>query len=711
MRYYQPTKSDFLDDAMYQHPVELMAAAIQANDKRYNDFQDTQDEYSELLNLLPHQKDSEEARKLIQKDREFLESLTKEADKGGVPLSVVNRKAKAFGRELKRKVASGDYYHLNKAQKEKDRIYQETLKKYREKPQLFPYIQDESEISRRIDDRYPGYKNEDGTYNPFPEYSLAGRDEDLKIVGDVFAQKLGKDYLETKDYATFLKTIGKEGWSPKEIEETISAYISSDDGIQKSYQEELEYRKLRGEEDLTLEEVKTENVQKLVSLATNLKQEQVVRDELRMKPSTKDTDPNNPTTYNPSLSRTVNITYKNPFVEKGFRDPHQVMNYQESELKKTEEQINKYAEDLKASGGFEYINGQFYNAEKNPVSINVALASKYGQSSLPAQVSTLAGLIERERVLSMFAHNYTTGAKAIKDSLIDKDISFNTNPFNTIDKKTYTAVDNAVKKANPNQVKFLISDLQKELLAKGYKFKYVKESDEEFKERYKGAEKGSYITLEQPLPKEEWIKGELLFAAMPPMLSKQTETSTKGVKEGEGDQNIFGMVNPDGESVGKATISGTPGSFAKDTNTEIKEKGKPEFTGTTMFATDPSDFDSPVASQVVTIGNQQFNVIMDLSDVAVDENTMAHFKGVKAQMQRLKQMYDLYPQGLMNPDPQDPYIKFNLVGGEAHIPGMDSKIQIVEEANGKNYLYQDNLKVSDIGTMHKLLDMIIKVSK
>ena len=177
-RYYTGTEADFVDDAMFKLPYELMGKALMAKQKSLDTARAGANKVLEDVVVTPYHIDAERANKIksgyVQEVTDLVDKIN--ADK--VNASKYDENIAALQRKITLDTTSGDVYNINEKNKEMLKKREELAKQFKEKPDQFGWTSLE-EGYNYLDKLYAeqgGYKKEDGTYNMTPSLELAGRD-------------------------------------------------------------------------------------------------------------------------------------------------------------------------------------------------------------------------------------------------------------------------------------------------------------------------------------------------------------------------------------------------------------------------------------------------------------------------------------------------------------------------------------------------------
>jgi len=313
-RYFQSTSTDFIDDAMYQNPVDLMASALEAKDKEFNSAIEGAESALDF-ELNPHSKDSEEANRIRSQYEEQVTSITDEAYKDKLNAGQLQQKIRGLQRDMITSKKEGDIYNINQRNSDIIKTKQGLIEDYRKNPEDYAAFKSAGEIGAYVDSKYSGYKDEDGMYSTSPQAALQSKDQDIDILKNLFTEHTGMDYhgKSDKDLGLMMQTteFKDKGLSGEELQTTIKEFLKSDKGLQNFFAQQAEVKTMRGiETDADTELANYAN--DLYSLGNELYQERRVMNKVTNSSLPKglqdklDEDKNNPITVKRVTSVKVN---------------------------------------------------------------------------------------------------------------------------------------------------------------------------------------------------------------------------------------------------------------------------------------------------------------------------------------------------------------------------------------------------------------------
>lgn len=276
-RYYTGTEAQFVDDAMFKLPYELMGSALMAKDKEYNTTKSEAIKLADILEINPYHVDKDAAKVIKNKYETQIQDLVTKIGSDKINASRYIPDVEALQRTLKTDVASGDIYNINLRNKEIMKEREEKAKQFKEKPDQFGWTSLD-EAYAQIDKKYSekgGYKDPlTNEYNMAPTLEMAGRDAMPKIIDDVVSNLFGKDKTLKLGgpEGLFRKVVTEqkwEGFSEKDIKDAVYNNIMADDNKLKSYRQQLELKGLDPNQEGLLPAFVNEEVNKGMAYAKN----------------------------------------------------------------------------------------------------------------------------------------------------------------------------------------------------------------------------------------------------------------------------------------------------------------------------------------------------------------------------------------------------------------------------------------------------------
>ena len=255
-RFFKAQPAQFLDDAMYQHPAQLMAQVIQAKDKQADDFFATTD-LMEEFEMDPHKVDDPVARQKAQEIEDMVTGLTEEAMGDVSNLSNYQMKLK----KMQRKVDDIKEKHIDPINKKNKLIKEEhktLIDLYRKNPDQYEQFESVQDIIDFVDSKYAdsgGYMAEDGTYNDTPQVGLYGKDSNLDIVKNLIEGHTSYDFKSQYGRDVSIAKAWK-GLEAHEIDKMLDSYLNDDAKINQNLQQRVDLAKMRGDITASLDKEK-----------------------------------------------------------------------------------------------------------------------------------------------------------------------------------------------------------------------------------------------------------------------------------------------------------------------------------------------------------------------------------------------------------------------------------------------------------------------
>jgi hypothetical protein len=312
-RYFQATQQGFLDDAMYQHPTELMAQALQAKDQEVDSFLD-EIKALEEVDIIRNKKDNDSALAIRDQMDNRVNSLTEEAMGDLTNVGRYNMKIKDLQRDLNRSVKEGDIFKLKENKEAIDADVKENERLYKLDPSKYRGVNDISEIRGYVEDRYEGFKDEEGSYRDPQGLSLVGTKTSGEIVDDIFAKNTKMDYSYIRGRSRgYNRQLDRKGFTPAEISSSIKSFVESDENIQKAIQQQVDFSNYRDKDSTNYKQEEQKIIQELQKVAQSKYAENIVVDKLITSPLADPSSSGGGENPSPAvLSEDGNLLIKNP---------------------------------------------------------------------------------------------------------------------------------------------------------------------------------------------------------------------------------------------------------------------------------------------------------------------------------------------------------------------------------------------------------------
>ena len=681
MRYYQPTESQFLDDAMYQHPVELMQAAIQANDQRLNTAYDNLGDIDENLKIHEHKKDTDSAREISSKYLSKIDELTKLADEGKVPLPKVNQQIKELSRQLNRDVTDGDIFHINQRNKEIQELKKSLKSQYESSPEKFPQISSKEEIDSYVDSQYQGFKSEEGEYNQAPSTTLHGRDTNLSIIQNVLSQHTGSSFTNRSidEMGGMLDTQYK-GIKIGEINSAIDSFLISDPQIEKSLMQEAEMRTMRGQ-TTTFQQVKSEYAQELKQLAGEIYKRRLVS---RVPTPPKTTggggrNPRNPDNLAPKnidleiLKRNVNFS-----PDSSVDDVRLSVSNRKQQL--SNEIQDQVLEAVKSS------NSNFLNANFDFNTGNIVvdgeetnwkdyLRQVYITESGAADrlIDNISDKMNQRFLLQNFSYADDSVIEEVKSNpYFSKDNVWTDSPSGVYDKPFIESVQKAFSAVRPEDTQIDLLNAEAQVKEKlNVVFRRRGETNDQLKQRLKVTDQElqelDVVSIDVS-PDVTFVDGDLLVQAIGPQVTRRKttkeSTNNKPAKTGGSRASQYvqgGTQGPSGPEMSEDIVS-------------VEEMPKTKFSGAPLLNKSGIDFESPVALSTLQIGDYSIDAIVNLNSVGgVNQDYLQTVKQNKQLIYPVQSLIDQYPSGLLNENKQAKFqLPNNILQGDGFSLEIDT---------------------------------------
>lgn len=249
MRYYNFTPTEFVNDAIYEAPVEAMGKIIEKKDKEFEDFLGNAGAASEI-NIDPHAKDAEAARKIREKYSSSVENVVEQAMSDKLDVGKFDRMIKNTQRDIQKDTTSGDIYNINQRNADIKKLKEDLVSQYQKDKSSFANFDSADDITRYVDHKYSGYKNAQGFYNTSPTLAMVQKEEDLDILKKVLSDHTKMDFSTKTDkeignlIETFART--EKGLTSDEIRRTLDTYINGSNNLQDFITERVDVKRSQG---------------------------------------------------------------------------------------------------------------------------------------------------------------------------------------------------------------------------------------------------------------------------------------------------------------------------------------------------------------------------------------------------------------------------------------------------------------------------------
>ena len=266
-RFFKATPTTFLDDAMYQHPTDLMKQALMTKEKDAQQRLSVLEGVDNELEVDPHNKDRKDANKIVNEISRRKDSLVDDFYKNPDMNATRRAKLTKLQRDIKRQVTRGEIKKINDNNKFIKERKKTLLEQYDKNPEKFKAFDSARDVEDYVDYKYRGAIGEGGELNDPDNFSLVESNDTMTDIKKAFEMKTGKNYtsdITDKEFRTKIKT---DGFTDQQIEDVMDSYIESSDKIQSAVQQEWEVRKASGENDLTRSQVKNKYASRLKNTA------------------------------------------------------------------------------------------------------------------------------------------------------------------------------------------------------------------------------------------------------------------------------------------------------------------------------------------------------------------------------------------------------------------------------------------------------------
>jgi len=266
-RFFKATPTTFLDDAMYQHPTDLMKQALMTKEKDAQQRLSVLEGVDNELEVDPHNKDRKDANKIVNEISRRKDSLVDDFYKNPDMNATRRAKLTKLQRDIKRQVTRGEIKKINDNNKFIKERKKTLLEQYDKNPEKFKAFDSARDVEDYVDYKYRGAIGEGGELNDPDNFSLVESNDTMTDIKKAFEMKTGKNYtsdITDKEFRTKIKT---DGFTDQDIEDVMDSYIESSDKIQSAVQQEWEVRKASGENDLTRSQVKNKYASRLKNTA------------------------------------------------------------------------------------------------------------------------------------------------------------------------------------------------------------------------------------------------------------------------------------------------------------------------------------------------------------------------------------------------------------------------------------------------------------
>lgn len=249
MRYYNFTPTEFVNDAIYEAPVEAMGKIIEKKDKEFEDFLGNAGAASEI-NIDPHAKDAEAARKIREKYSSSIENVVEQAMSDKLDVGKFDRMIKNTQRDIQKDTTSGDIYNINQRNADIKKLKEDLVSQYQKDKSSFANFESSDDITRYVDHKYSGYKNDQGFYNTSPTLAMVQKEEDSDILKKVLSDHTKMDFSTKTDkqIGRIINTIARteKGLTTDEIRGTLDSYVEGSGKLQDFINERVEVKKSQG---------------------------------------------------------------------------------------------------------------------------------------------------------------------------------------------------------------------------------------------------------------------------------------------------------------------------------------------------------------------------------------------------------------------------------------------------------------------------------
>ena len=264
-RFFKATPTSFLDDAMYQHPTDLMQKALMTKEKSAQNRLALMKGVDDELEVNPHAKDRDNAIQIRDKIDQQKEDLIQDFYKN--PDMDATRRSKLMNlqKEVKNQMSTGKIAQFNKNNKAIQARKKTLGEQYDKNPEKFRAFSSRQEVMDQVDYEYQGGIDKEGNLLEPTSFSLAESNDTMTDVQNALGKKTGKDFTGVSNIDGLKQKYSMEGFSNEEIENTMQSYVRSSDKIQNAIQQE--YRVRNQSEDVSRQQVENEYYSRLLDTA------------------------------------------------------------------------------------------------------------------------------------------------------------------------------------------------------------------------------------------------------------------------------------------------------------------------------------------------------------------------------------------------------------------------------------------------------------